>query len=158
MTIVNQRKIQIVILGALFGTFILGLSFWLKYHPLKQPSPPQIFEEEGNRAPRERIVGYTVREGDTLSSIAETFNISIDTIKWANGLTNDVVSPGQSLKILPVTGVAHVVAKDDSIYTLALKYHTSVQNIVDYPFNKFADPETFTLIEGETLIIPDGSM
>jgi len=42
---------------------------------------------------------YKVQENDTLSGIARSYNVSIDTIKEYNGLTSDVVFSGQTLTI-----------------------------------------------------------
>ncbi len=55
--------------------------------------------------PRDKVVEYQVRGGDTLETIAKKFDISIDTIKWANDLKTDTIKPEQILKIPPVTGV-----------------------------------------------------
>ncbi len=106
--------------------------------------------------PRSTIMVYTVKSGDTLSTIAEKFGISIDTIKWENNLKTDKIKPGQKLRILPVTGVSHRVKKGETIYSIAKKYKTSPQAIVDFPFNYFKDEENFTLEVGQLLIVPDG--
>ncbi len=106
--------------------------------------------------PRDKIVDYTVAGGDTLESIAKKFDISVDTIKWANNLKNDVIKPGQLLKIPPVTGVVHKVVSGDTVYTIAKKYHTSAQNIVNFPFNDFVDLDTFSLAVGQIIFVPDG--
>ena len=56
------------------------------------------------------ITEYRVEEGDTVSSIAMKFNVSIDTIMWENNLKNvDAIKPKQLLRILPVTGMQHKV-------------------------------------------------
>jgi murein DD-endopeptidase MepM/ murein hydrolase activator NlpD len=110
--------------------------------------------------PRDKVEEYIVQGGDTLASIAKKFDVSEDTVKWTNNLTgkNPVLKPGQSLKIPPVTGVVHTVKRGDTIYSLAKKYDTEAQNIVNFPFNDFSDLENFTLTVGQTLIIPDGIM
>lgn len=120
-----------------------------------------VFETNISKKPRDKIVEYIVEKGDTISTIADKFStpdniISTDTIRWANDLTNDNINVGDSLKILPVAGVAHKVSKGDSVYTIAKKYDTDAQKIVDFPFNDFANPETFSLVEGQILIVPDG--
>lgn len=109
-----------------------------------------------NQQPRDKIITYIVVKGDTLQSISDKFSISIDTIKWENSLVSNSIIEGQRLNILPVSGVAHIVATGDTIESLALKYHTNKQKIIDYPFNEYADPEKFILIPGTTIIIPDG--
>ncbi len=42
---------------------------------------------------------HTVAKGDTLTSLAKKYNTSIESLKSANGLRNDTISLGQSLKI-----------------------------------------------------------
>lgn len=106
--------------------------------------------------PRDKIVDYTVMGGDTLASIAKKFDISVDTIKWANNLKTDVIKPGQLLKIPPITGVVHKVVAGDNIYSIAKKYKTEAQNIVNFPFNDFVDMDTFILAVGQTIFVPDG--
>ncbi len=115
-----------------------------------------VFQTVKSSRPRDKVIDYTVEKGDTLSTIAEKFDISTETIRWANDLFNDDIAVGDSLKILPVTGIAYKVAKGDSVYSIAKKLDTEAQKIVDFPFNDFANPETFTLVEGQILIVPDG--
>ncbi|OGH14421.1 MAG: hypothetical protein A2687_04685 [Candidatus Levybacteria bacterium RIFCSPHIGHO2_01_FULL_38_26] len=120
-----------------------------------------VFQTSISKKPRDKIVTYTVQRGDTLSTVAEKFStpdnpISIDTIRWSNDLTSDDISIGDELKILPVSGISHKVSKGDTVYAIAKKYDTDAQKIVDFPFNDFANPETFSLVEGQILIVPDG--
>lgn len=115
-----------------------------------------IFQTSISSKPRDKIVNYTVEKGDTLSTIADKFGISVETIRWANDLASDNITIGDSLKILPVTGIAHKVAKGESVYSIAKKLDSDPQKIVDFPFNDFANPETFSLVEGQILIVPDG--
>src|SRR3989344_5430692 len=82
--------------------------------------------------PRDEIIIYAVEEGDTLSSIAAKFDISVDTILWENNLNaKATLSLGQEIRILPVSGVSHKVIKGDTVYTIAKKYDTEAQNIVN---------------------------
>lgn len=108
--------------------------------------------------PRDRVEDYKVKSGDTLESIAKKFDISVDSIRWANTseVKNDVIKPGQTIKIPPVTGVIHKVASGENIYTIAKKYKVDAQGIVNFPFNDFADLDTFQLTPGQTLIVPNG--
>ena len=107
---------------------------------------------------RDSAVDYKVQDGDTVASIANKFGISVDTIRWQNGFTGDKIKVGQTLKILPVTGIAHTVAKGDTVYSIAKKYDADAQAIVDFPFNTFTNDETFELAIGQTVIVPDGVM
>lgn len=115
-----------------------------------------VFETKDSKKPRDKIITYTVQKGDTLSIIAKKFEVTTDTIKWVNDLKSDNLAIGDELKILPVTGMAHKVASGESIYSIAKKYDTEPQKIVDFPFNDFANPETFSLVVGQILIVPDG--
>ncbi|MEJ2348107.1 MAG: M23 family metallopeptidase, partial [Patescibacteria group bacterium] len=106
---------------------------------------------------RDKIIDYTVQEGDTVSTIAEKFGIDADTILWQNDLgAKEAIKPGQTLEILPVTGVSHKVTKGDTVYSIAKKYDSSPQGIVDFPFNSFTNDETFELAIGQIVIVPDG--
>lgn len=115
-----------------------------------------IFQTQESVKPRDKIVSYTVQKGDTISVIAKRFGISEDTIKWANNLTSDDITVGDTLDILPVTGIAHKVQSGDNVYSIAKKYDSNPQEIVDFPFNDFANPQTFSLVEGQILIVPNG--
>ena len=107
--------------------------------------------------PKGEIIEYRVEEGDTLSSIAQKFGVSLDTIIWENNLKSvDAIKPRQIIRILPVTGVRYKVSRGETIHSIAKKFQVDPQNIIDYPFNSFANDETFALIAGQELIIPDG--
>lgn len=115
-----------------------------------------VFQTRESEKPRDKVLVYKVESGDTISSIAKKFGISEDTIKWANDLKGDYLSIGDELKILPVTGIYHKVGEGESVYTIAKKYSTNPQQIVDFPFNDFANPETFSLVAGQMIVVPDG--
>ncbi len=106
--------------------------------------------------PRDKVEEYTVKNGDTLSAVADKFDISQDTIKWENNLTNkDSIKPGQILKILPVSGVSHTVKSGDTLSSVAKKYSSEQQAILDFPFNDV--PDDLSLKIGQLLIVPEGS-
>ncbi len=119
-------------------------------------APQDVFQTQLSDKPRSEIVTYTVQKGDTLSGIASKFGVSEDTLKWRNSLRGDSITVGDTLEVLPVTGVAHKVASGDTIYSIAKKYDSNPQAIVDFPFNDFADPQTFSLVVGQTVIVPEG--
>lgn len=97
------------------------------------------------------ISEYLVQSGDTLGSIAQQFNISLNTLLWANDLNSkSVINPGDTLIILPVSGVLHIVKKGDTLSELAELYKVKTQEIADY--NKLGqEAEIFV---GDILIIP----
>lgn len=108
--------------------------------------------------PRDVIEEYTVQQGDTLSSIAQKYGVSVETIQWANNMTGANLSIGQKLKIPPVTGIVHKVREGETIYSIAKRYRTDPQKIANWIFNEFTDLDTFGLTVGQILIVPDGVM
>ncbi|MDF1498188.1 MAG: LysM peptidoglycan-binding domain-containing protein [Patescibacteria group bacterium] len=102
------------------------------------------------------IVKYTVRLGDTPSSIATSFGISTYTILWANNIkVGDYIKPGQELEILPVSGVKHTVKAGDTVEIIAKKYKADAEEIIIYnslPLDGIFPDGT----DGKVLIIPSG--
>ena len=106
--------------------------------------------------PRDRVIEYEARSGDTVSSIAQEYGVSENTILWENNLApTSQIKIGQTIKVLPVSGLAHKVASGDTIYSVAKKYRASAQAIIDFPFNDVGDD--FQLASGQFLIVPDGT-
>ncbi len=99
-----------------------------------------------------RISTYTVREGDSLSGIADMFDVSVNTILWANNLSKGAITPGTNLIILPVSGLRHTIAKGETLATLAKKYGSDADEIASY--NGLDD--TDGLVAGSVVIIPGG--
>lgn len=108
--------------------------------------------------PRRDVVTHEVKSGDTLSSIAKKYGVDADSIAYLNNFDKEqILRPGDAVKVPPVSGVIVKVASGDTIYSLAKKYGLlSAQPIADWPYNTFVDDEKFTLAVGQTLVIPDG--
>ena len=114
---------------------------------------PSINDIESLPTARTRNVVYTVQSGDTISEIAQKFNISTNTILWANDLTTrSSLKPGQKLTILPTSGTVHTVKAGESLAAIAKKYQTTVDQII--AFNKLSSERDIR--SGENLIIPGG--
>jgi len=96
---------------------------------------------------------YVVRNGDSISQIAKMFDVSISTIIWANDIKKgDLIKPGQTLLILPVSGVKYIVREGDTIKGVATKFKGDTDEIIQ--FNGL--PEGGKLVVGSEIIIPDG--
>jgi murein DD-endopeptidase MepM/ murein hydrolase activator NlpD len=107
--------------------------------------------------PRTEILTYEVKGGDTVSTIAQSFGVSNETVMWANGIVDaGDIKPAQSLKIPPVTGVLHTVKSGESLDAVAKKYKADTQTVADFPGN-FID-DSFAIKAGSTLIIPNGEI
>jgi len=109
-----------------------------------------------SQKPRDIVETYKVKDGDTLAEIAKSFGLQVDTIKWANDLKADTIAPGDNLKIPPVDGIVYKVKSGDTIYSIADKFNTNAQKILNFPFNEFADIDTFAITTGQMLVVPDG--
>jgi murein DD-endopeptidase MepM/ murein hydrolase activator NlpD len=97
---------------------------------------------------------YVVRSGDTLSSIAKLFGVSANTILWANDLPRGKpLQIGQTLTILPVTGLQYTVKKGDTLGSIAKKYGGEASEIAS-----FNGIEESALAVGTVIIIPDGEV
>lgn len=102
-----------------------------------------------------QIAVYIVKEGDTLSEIAELFNVSVNTIFWANNISSkNHIEPGQALVILPTTGVQYEVKRGDTIEKIAKEFKGDVEDII--VFNNLSPDGK--LGAGQTIIIPDGEI
>lgn len=119
------------------------------------PTSPITSEQFEINAPDNRHTSiYVVRDGDTLSEIAELFDVSVNTIVWANNLAGKTIHPGDTLVILPMTGIRHTVQEGETLSEIADRYDVSVETIRDY--NNLE--EDATLAVGAILDIPGGEM
>jgi len=98
---------------------------------------------------------YVVRKGDSISQIAEMFDVSVNTILWANDMKKGAkLVEGDTLLILPISGVQHTITKGETLQSIAKRYKVDVLTITS--FNGIeADAK---LAVGDELIIPDGQM
>lgn len=98
---------------------------------------------------------YTVKRGDTLYSIANQFNTTVQTIKNLNNLTSNNLQIGQVLlvteKVYPDVST-YIVEKGDTLYSIATKFSTTVQAI-----KTLNNLTTNTLLPGQHIYIPTSS-
>ena len=78
--------------------------------------------------PVEPYTTYTVKSGDNLYAIARNYGVSVSDIMNYNGLTSNLLSIGQVLKI-PTKLTEYTVAKGDTLYSIARKFDTTVDSI-----------------------------
>lgn len=98
---------------------------------------------------------YVVRDGDSLSQIAEMYGVTSNTILWANDIKSAAsIKPGQTLVILPVAGVQHKVVKGDTAASIAKKYKAELDDVL--AFNHITEDTALTA--GEEIIIPGGTV
>ncbi len=99
---------------------------------------------------------YTVKSGDTLYSIANRFNTTVQVLKSLNNLTSNILTIGQILKIpttdnnIPEEGTdEYTVQSGDSLYSIAQKFNTTVNDLIEH--NQLA---TTIIQPGQVLKIP----
>lgn len=103
---------------------------------------------------------HQVRPGDTLSSIAETYGVSMEQLAHANGITNyDRIYAGQVLTIAGATAAAdavdtasHTVLEGESLSMIALRYGVTLNALVHA--NEIENPNFITV--GQLLKVPGG--
>lgn len=111
-------------------------------------SKPQIVSQSTGR---KGVTSYVTKDGDSVKSVAASFGISEDTVRWANNLTSDNLKAGTKLTIPSVTGVLYTVKSGDDAVKLASKYQADKDRIITYN-----DAELTGLKVGQQIIIPDG--
>jgi surface antigen len=111
-------------------------------------SKPQIVSQNTGR---KGVTYYVTKDGDNVQSVAASFGISEDTVRWANNMTSDSIKAGTTLKIPSITGVLYTVKSGDDAASLAQKYQADKDRIIT-----FNDAELTGLQVGQQIIIPDG--
>lgn len=115
---------------------------------------------------RSEVQTYIVQAGDTITAIAEKYNLRSSTILWGNPYTladnPHLVTEGMELNILPVDGVYYDWHDGDGLNGVAQVYGVTPEDIIDYPGNGL-DPATIgdysnpNIAPGTWLIVPGGS-
>lgn len=115
-------------------------------------SKPQIVTTELKS--KDDIIIHTVADGESLSDIAEAFGVTSDSIRWSNdNVTNTSLVAGVELKIPPVDGIVYTVRAGDSADSIAIRFRSDKDKII-----AFNDAEILGLVEGEQIVIPEGSV
>ena len=115
----------------------------------------------GTRAAVQRPIYFLheVKDGDTLLGIARRYGIDSRYISWNNidiVPDEDLLQPGDHLRIPSVDGILHDVRLGETLIEIAEAYEAEASEIVDFPANAISDPDT--LIEGATLLVVGGRL
>ncbi|MBN2084991.1 MAG: peptidoglycan DD-metalloendopeptidase family protein [Anaerolineales bacterium] len=105
------------------------------------------------------VTEYTVMRGDSLSTIAEKFHLTWQSILWGNSETlkddPNFLIPGKVLFILPVDGAFYQWQERDSLESVAAEFHVTPDAIIDWPGNNL-NPLDPVVLTGSWVIIPGG--
>lgn len=114
---------------------------------------PDIVVTQKIVRPRKEIVYHTVQPGETISTIAEQYAISVNTILWENNLTAfSLIRPEDKIIILPFTGIGYVIESGDSVAKIANRFKVPEKDIFDA--NKLIASVGIKI--GQKLLIPGG--
>lgn len=102
---------------------------------------------------KDDIRSYVVQPGDTVSSIAQQFGITSDSVKWSNNLQSDFVAQGITIVIPPVNGLVYTVKTGDTVQSLATKYKANADQII-----ASNDAEIKGIAVGQQILIPGGQI
>jgi hypothetical protein len=115
--------------------------------------------------PRTEVLNYTVKEGDSIFGIADSFGLNPESIMWSNRYTlgglPDNLTTGTVLMIPPEDGVIYEWQAGDGLNGVAKFYGVSPQAIVDWSGNHL-DPATLgdwslpNIKVGTLVFIPNG--
>ena len=93
---------------------------------------------------------YTVKPGDTLSTIAQRFHTTVQDIVRDNGICNaDLIFPGQRLRIRMSEPTRYVIRRGDTLAAIANRFHTTVDELVR--LNNIENPDV--LYPGQVLLL-----
>jgi LysM repeat protein len=102
---------------------------------------------------RSDIAYHEVKPGESISTIAEDYEVSVSTILWENNLSAySVIRPGDKLAILPINGVSYKVKSGDNLTKIAANYKVDEKDI--QTINKLYDASKLAV--GQIIIIPGG--
>lgn len=109
--------------------------------------------------PREQAFTHTVEVGDSVFGIAQEYNISPETVLWANYDTlrdnPDSLSPGMELNIPPVNGVYYEWQEGDTLEGVASKFKADAKDILNWAGNKL-DLTNPVIQPGQWIMVKDG--
>lgn len=115
-------------------------------------SKPQIVQP--TTSTERGITSYVTKEGDSLETVARQFNISTQTLRWANNTTSDAVEVGKTLVVPQTDGVVYTVKEGDTVEAIATKYKVDAERVVLYNDLEADAP----LVKDARIVLPSGDL
>lgn len=112
------------------------------------------------RAPDTQMVSHTVKQGETVTSIAKKYGTPVSEVLRLNELrSSDTIYPGQKIKVRASKDLAagevivHEVKKGETVSSIAARYTASIDNVLETNGLKAND----TIYPGQKLTIAGGT-
>jgi len=97
---------------------------------------------------------YTVKRGDSVSSIAAAHGLSMDAVIASNNLTNaHLLKTGQILRIPNMNGIPYTVKSGDTLYKISLTHNIPLDVLVDVN-----NIQRDLIIPGQNIFLPGARM
>lgn len=109
-----------------------------------------ILDDSRDREGVNEIIEYTIQSWDSFSVLADRFEVTSDSIRWANDMDSKaVLKVGQNIKIPSISGLIHTVVDGDSIDSISKKYNIDKDKIISQN-----NLDSKALVKWMELIIP----
>ena len=97
---------------------------------------------------------YRVKKGDSVSSIAKKFDVSVGAVIASNNITNArKLQEGMTLKVPNIDGIPYQVQKGDNLSKISASFKVPLEVILDVN-----DIKSDNITAGETIFIPGARM
>lgn len=110
---------------------------------LEQPSSAGLSSEPVIAAPTTPYQTYQVQDGDTLTSIAKRFNVSLESLLWNNASLGDgdMLSIGKEITVPSADGLVYDVQVGDTLWNIARTFDIDVSAISSFRGNSVSDAD-----------------
>ena len=97
------------------------------------------------------LAQHTVAEGENVETIGAEYNVKPETIRWANNLKDNNVAANSTITVPTVDGVVYTTKDGDTLESIANKYQSKVDDIIN-----INDLDSEVVPTGTKLLLPDG--
>lgn len=146
-------------LATIAATYGISVDALMQANGLTNPNliyEGQVLNIPASQPPPPGQQNYVVQPGDTLSTIAETFSISLAALMQANGLRNpNLIYAGQVLKIPapPLNYVPYTVQPGENLSMIAVRHSMTLQALAQ--LNGIQPP--YVVYPGQVIRVPAGT-
>ena len=149
----NPKFLRVLIPVVTLSLLALGIGIMPQAIRGNQENMPEQVLQIPITASNERttIKIHKVSQGETIESIAQEYNINVETLRGANANLGEELRQGEQVVILPSNGVLHITDMGDTLWRIANLYGINVGVIM-----KANGKVNEDLYIGEKIFIPGG--